>query len=81
MAFSFDQRAKPVNQVEMARREARKAAIVLLNAGVSNEGVIAQVPGITLEIIAEIFEDGAVLRSPSKADLNKPYRATDADLH
>ena len=81
MAFSFDQRAKTVNQVEMDRRTARKTAIELLNAGVSDEDVIARVPGVTIEIIAEIFEDGAVLRSPGNADLNKSYRATDQDLH
>jgi len=81
MAFSFYQRAKTVNQGEQDRREARKAAIELLNAGASNEDVIAQVPGVTLEIIAEIFADGCILRSPGKSDLAKPYRATDADLH
>jgi hypothetical protein len=77
----FDLRAKSPNEAEMARREARKAAIELLNAGVSNEDVIAQIPGMTLEIIAEIFADGCVLRRPSKNDFAMPFRCSDADLH
>lgn len=82
MAFSFDQRAKTVNQVELDRRAARKAAIELLNAGVSNEDVVAQVPGITFEVIAEIFADGCIIRgNMSDVDFSRPYRATDQDLH
>jgi hypothetical protein len=82
MAFSFDRRIVTASQqAAIDRREARKAAIDLLNAGISDEQVIAQVPGITVEIIGEIFADGCVLRRPTAEQLAKPFRCSDADLH
>ncbi len=85
MAFSFDQRAKTVNQEEMARREARVAqmameskCIALIVKGVAIEEAVAECPGVTVEMVNQWIEER---RIPRKSDLSRPYRATDADLH